>query len=277
MNRSVLRYFGGKRLLSSRILPYIPKNYKHFRSVFLGGGGLEFNLNPLGVSEVWNDLDSNLINFYSVLQNPETYKSFCFLCELTPFSEEAYTKASFLSSLPIENFGDSVLLAYSFFISNRMSRGGDGKSFATPTKRLRREINENVSAWLGVVENLPEFHNRIKYVEIRKMDFRDFIEKYDTEESFFYLDPPYLPCTRKAGGYDVEMSESDHEDLLKIISRMKGRFLIHGYPSDLYETFSQENGWSSVELPTKKHSSSQKEKPDAIEKFWVNYDLETGK
>ena len=267
-----MRYFGGKRMLSNKILPLIPNNYKHFRSVFLGGGGLEFKLPCHGVSEVWNDLDSQLMNFYSVLQNPEKFRSFCFLCELTPFSEDSFKVASYFTSLPIETFGDSVLAAYYFFVSNRFSRGGDGKSFATSTSRLRRGINEQVSAWLSVVESLPEFHERIKYIEIRKFHFSDFIEKFDSLDSFFYLDPPYMPETRKAGGYEVEMTKDDHEHLLKLLSTLEGRFLLHGYPSELYDDFAEENDWFSEEMTVKKHSSSSQEKPSAIEKVWMNYD-----
>ena len=274
MQRSLLRYFGGKRLLSSKVEKLLPSDIVHFRSVFLGGGGLEFNLSPIGVSEVWNDLDGQLINFYSVLKNPELFSKFQFLCELTPFSEEEFSKASFMSNLNgVDTFGENVLLAYCFFVSNRMSRGGDGKSFATSTSRLRRGMNEQVSAWLGVVDNLVDFHERIKYVEIRKMDFADFIRKYDSEDSFFYLDPPYLPSTRKAGGYDFEMSEPDHVALLAILSSISGRFLLHGYPSDLYEDFARSNNLDSLEIPVKKHSSSGKVKPEAIEKLWSNYDL----
>lgn len=260
--------------MSSKIQNLLPNDIVHFRSVFLGGGGLEFNLSPVGVSEVWNDLDGQLINFYNVLKNPELFSKFQFLCELTPFSEEEFSKASFMSNLEgVDNFGENVLLAYCFFVSNRMSRGGDGKSFATSTSRLRRGMNEQVSAWLGVVNDLPEFHERIKYVEIRKMGFADFIKKYDSDEAFFYLDPPYLPSTRKAGGYDFEMTESDHIDLLNLLSSVRGRFILHGYPSDLYEDFSRSNNLDSFEISVKKHSSSGKVKPDAIEKLWSNYDL----
>ncbi len=274
MNRSLLRYFGGKRMMSSKIINYVPTDIKHFRSVFLGGGGLEFKLDPKNKSEIWNDLDGALVNFYKVLQNPETFKQFTLLCELTPFSEEIFTKASFVTDLNTDIFSESILMAYYFFISNRFSRGGDGKSFATSTSRLRRGMNEQVSAWLGVVEDLPEFHQRIKYVEIRKMDFRDFIKKTDSEDAFFYLDPPYLPSTRTAGGYDCDMTESDHEDLISILSSIRGRFLLHGYPSDMYNHFEMSQSLNSVEITVKKHSSSGKTKPEATEKLWANYSIE---
>jgi site-specific DNA-adenine methylase len=134
-------------------------------------------------------------------------------------------------------------------------------------------MNEQVSAWLGVVEDLPEFHKRIKYVEIRKMEALDFIKKYDSEDAFFYLDPPYLPSTRTAGGYEHELSESGHETLLDTLSSIEGRFLIHGYPSDMYDDFARDNSLSHLEISVKKHSSSGKVKPEALEKVWGNYDF----
>ena len=267
---ALLRYFGGKNTLKNKILPLIPK-YKHFRSVFLGSGGVEFSLSPINSSEIWNDLDGELTNFYHVLQNRNTFEEFAHMCNLTLFSEPEFEIAKNRLEMPLEYFGPSVPRALAFFIKNRFSRGGDGISFATSTQRLRRKMNEQVSAWLSVVGGLDEFHTRCKYVEIRKMHFREFIPKFDLPNSFFYLDPPYYPTTRTSGGYKFEMSELEHEELLDLLVDLGGKFLLHGYKNSLYDQYCSDNNWREVSFEVTKSSSSSKNKPKTLETVWMNY------
>jgi DNA adenine methylase len=267
---ALLKYFGGKNVLKNKIIPLIPE-YKHFRSVFLGSGGVEFSLNPINTSEIWNDLDGELTNFYQVLQNRNTFEEFAYMCNLTLFSEVEFEQAKNRLEVPLSYFGPSVPRALAFFIRNRLSRGGDGKTFATSTKRLRRKMNEQVSAWLSVVEGLEEFHTRCRYVEIRKMHFREFIPKFQIEDSFFYLDPPYYPTTRVAGGYKFEMSQLEHEELLDLLANFNSKFLIHGYKNPIYTYYAQKNNWREMSFEVTKSSSSSKTKPKAIETVWINY------
>lgn len=270
---TALKYFGGKSTWYKNLLPYIPdeQTCPLFRSVFLGAGGLEFNIQSYGRSEIWNDIDGSLVNFYQILQSPDTFKSLQELLDLTLFSEVTFNAAKTLSKTPLEYFGPSVHRAAAFFIRNRMSRGGAGKDFATSTSRLRRNMNENVSAWLSAVDGLPEFHNRIKYVEIRKMHFREFVPKFDHRDAFFYADPCYLPETRVAGKYDFEMTAEEHGELLQLLSNIEGKFMLHGYASSLYSSFETLNKWNRVEFEIKKSSSSSKVKPISKEIIWMNY------
>jgi hypothetical protein len=51
-----------------------------------------------------------------------------------------------------------------------------------------------------------------------------------------YLDPPYLPSTRRGGRlYRYELSEADHVVLLAIVRALPCPVLLHGYPSALYD------------------------------------------
>jgi len=265
-----LKYFGGKTNMVSKLLTLLPE-IVHFRSVFVGSGSLEFQVSPNNKSEIWNDIDGEITNFYEVLRNEATFLQFRKLCELTPFSQELFEQVKVTNNLPFEYFGNSVHRAWAFFIKNRFSRGGDGKNFANSTSRLRRQMNENISAWLTSVEGLIDFHNRLKYVEIRKMDFRYFIEKYDRKDCIFYCDPPYILKSRVAGGYKYEMSDEDHIDLLNILQDIEGKFLLHGYPNEIYSEYIIRNNWNVKEFEVSKSSSSSKIKPKAVELVITNY------
>ena len=131
-------------------------------------------------------------------------------------------------------------------------------------------MNEQVSAWLSAVDGLQDAHERLSQVEILCQPAVDVISSRDHENAFFYLDPPYVPETRVAGEYSHEMTVEDHEEFLSVVNKCSGRVMISGYDSELYnDSLSEE--WRRVEIKTKKHSSSSKEKPTATEVLWMNY------
>lgn len=270
--KSPLKYHGGKSRLAKKQVGYEPRTYKLFGDCCVGGGSYLTVKDRPGVAEFANDLDGNLLNFFRVLQQPESYKRFMSLLENTPFSDQEFAKASSM----LETTGDTQLipcpsLAWAFFVVNRQSRQGLGKDFATRTRRTRRDRNENTSAWLSAVDQVVDFRDRLKWVEMRQMDVCDFIAMLDSPDAFFYVDPPYTHDTRTAGRYAVEMEDAQHFKLLTLLSNIEGKFMLCGYPSKLYETFEQASGWNRIEFQVAKSSSSASTKPVAVEAIWRNY------
>jgi DNA adenine methylase len=68
------------------------------------------------------------------------------------------------------------------------------------------------------------------------------IQGRDREESFFYLDPPYF--NSDCGHYDG-YSQQDFENLLLVLSKLKGKFLMSSYPSPLLKKYTKEYGWNT--------------------------------
>ena len=273
LKSTAIKYFGGKSYLKTKLKDYVPAHTTRL-SRFFGAGSFELSLEPNGTREVYNDIYKVLVNFYRVLQSKDLFEKFARLVELTPFADFEFEKSKLQLEFThfSEEFGmDSIELAWAFFVSNRLSRGGSGQDFATPTKRLRRNINENVSAYLSAVDGLYDLHERIRYCELRSMDFRSFIEKYDTEDAWMYLDPPYLKETRVAGEYLYEMSEADHIELLELLKDVKCKFMLSGYDNPIYDDYSNRLGWTKAEFEVSKSSSSSKTKPKANEVIWMNY------
>ena len=64
---SPLAYVGGKSKLSKEIISLIP-HHSIYCEAFAGAGWVFFRKEP-SKSEILNDLDSDLISFYRVLQN----------------------------------------------------------------------------------------------------------------------------------------------------------------------------------------------------------------
>lgn len=85
---SPITWFGGKGMMASKILPYFPEHHT-YAEPFGGGASMLFAKPPSPV-EVYNDMDSGLVNFFRVLRDPEAFERFHHLAALTPYSREEY-------------------------------------------------------------------------------------------------------------------------------------------------------------------------------------------
>lgn len=272
MTQSALRVHGGKSYLAKRIIGLLPPRdtWHLWREPFFGGGAVTLAMDHEGLSEAVNDLNCDITNFWRVLQTPSTF--FQFYCRIanTPFSEHEWMDAMSDDGAWVDR---CVTSACTFFIRCRQSRQGLMRDFSTPTRRVRRGMNENVSAWLSAVEGLPEVHARLKRIEIRNMDACEFIEKYDDPQAVFYCDPPYLHETRSTGGgeYRHEMTTDDHVQLLDCLGEIKGRFLLSGYHSGLYDATAKASNWNRVDIQIDNKASGRKSKELKTECVWRNY------
>lgn len=264
--KSPLRYHGGKSFLAPKIVALMAPHTRYVETHF-GGGAVLFAKEFEGISEYVNDIDRELTDFWMVLR--DTPQRMLHRLWATPLSRTMFDES--FSNLQQD---DRVLRATGFFIRNRQSRQGLGKDYCTPTGRTRRGMNEHCSAWLSAIDGLPEIHRRISRVEIRNQDALGLIRELDSPETLFYCDPSYMPETRQSvGQYRHEMTEEQHETLLHFLHRIKGKFLLSGYPSKLYDSFAAVAGWHKVEFKIDNKASNQKTKPIKTECVWANYEI----
>ncbi len=147
------------------------------------------------------------------------------------------------------------------------------KDFATLSRnRVRRGMNEQVSAWLTAVEGLPEVHARLKRVVVVHGTAIKIIQQQDGPNTLFYCDPPYLHETRETTkDYQHEMTVEQHRELLSTLAGIEGKFMLSGYPSDLYDSWASIHGWNKRDFDLPNNASSKKEKERKIERVWMNY------
>src|SRR5262245_43714564 len=98
-----LKWHGGKHYVATKVLELMPPHL-HYVEPYFGGGQVLFARDPAdrrlwwpgptsdgrkadGVSEVINDIDGRLMNFYTVLKNPDTFERLRHWLELTLHSE----------------------------------------------------------------------------------------------------------------------------------------------------------------------------------------------
>jgi len=276
-----LKWHGGKYYLAKRIVALMPRHI-HYVEPFFGGGAVLLSRDPgdqslwlkphKGVSEVANDLNGRLVNFWRVLQEPAKFEAFRRRMEATPFARDEWDAAH------AHVYGsDPIADAAAFFVACRQSRSGMMKCFTSITRnRLRRQMNGGISEWLGAVDGLPDIHARLRQVLIENVPAVDLIRREDAPGTLFYCDPPYLHETRASpDAYAYEMSEAEHHDLLVALCECKGKVMLSGYDSQLYETILK--GWQrhAFELPN--NAASGEIKRRMIEVVWCNFDATQAK
>jgi DNA adenine methylase len=272
MKNLPLKWHGGKQYLAKKILALFPPrdSYLHYVEPFFGGGAVLFHHDPEGKSEVANDLNGELANFWNVLRGPE-FDLFQRLAEATPMSEDEWKNA--VNPTRPRLGGADVDAAMWFFILYRQSRQALAKDFATLSRnRTRRGMNEQASSWLSAVDGLRDAHARLRRVVILNRDAIEVIKQQDGPQTVFYCDPPYLHETRSVtDAYENEMTLAQHENLLAALAHIGGRFLLSGYPSTTYNVVAEHYGWNRVDIEIDNKSSGSKVKEIKTECVWMNY------
>jgi DNA adenine methylase len=273
-----LKWHGGKHYLAEKIVATMPARCKnpndpkandsgwlHYCEPYFGGGSVLLVNDPTGISEAVNDIDERLTNFWRVLQGEESFSRFARILSAMPFSEAEWRVAS--ESKPADSVDDAVR----FYVYCRQSLAGRMDSFAPLSRtRTRRGMNEQASAWLNAVAGLADVHSRLQRVAILNRDALDVIRLQDGNRTLFYLDPPYLGETRTSDDvYSFEMGVKQHEALLETICRCKGRVMLSGYRSELYDR--QLRDWTRHEFTLPNQAASGKQKRRMVEVVWCNF------
>jgi DNA adenine methylase len=275
-----LKYHGGKHYLAARIVELMPR-HMHYVEPFFGGGSVLLARDPndrrfwvsadgghRGVSEVVNDLNGRLVNLWRVLRGEDTFPRFLRQVEAMPLS-----RAEWEAARDTEPDPDPVADAVAFFVLCRQSLAGRREGFTSITRtRTRRAMNGNASEWLGAVEGLAAVHDRLRRVVIENMQAVDLIRREDTPTTLFYCDPPYLHEAR-AGGREYgafEMTKADHRKLLSVLLQCKGKVMLSGYPSALYDTVLSDWTRHVFELPN--NAAGGRNKRRMTEVLWCNFD-----
>ena len=266
--KSPIAWYGGKAYYAEWLISQFP-DHRVFVEPFGGAANVLLRKPPSEV-EIYNDVDDRVVNLFSVIRSPTQFKKLRKALDLTP-----YSRAEFARLLKAKPTKDPVEKARRFFAICRQARGGIGMSKLTEnawaaSKRTRREMAEPVSKYLSAIEGLADVAARFRTVMIESRPAIEIIAKYDGDDTFFYLDPPYMPETRhgqKADTYAHEMSVEDHEELLDTLLKISGKAMLSGYGAPLYEQ--KLKTWRREELKTKAHmSNSGQERTEVI---WFNY------
>lgn len=242
---SPIAYFGGKSKLANKLIPLFA-DHKRYIEVFGGGGSILF-AKELSTIEVYNDLDSALFDFFSVLASRAQFQQFKRLVEAQPFSRQLKIHAA----RTWQREKHVVSRVAKWYIAMRQGFSGElsETSWGYSVSNGRNGRTQAVGKWIGGIARLPEIHARLQGVQLDHRDFRRILVAYDKPDTFFYMDPPYVPDSRRSGGYRCEMTIEDHVDMVQMLLEVKGKVMLSGYATDLYKPL-QKAGWTRREFAT---------------------------
>ncbi len=267
-------WYGGKYSHLEWLLPLLPKT-KHYCEPFGGSAAVLINRDPSPI-ETYNDIDGEVVNFFRVLRNHR--KALIEAIGLTPFSREELR----IAVNELESGITDLERARRFFVRARQVRTGLAQTasegrWAHCRLTSRAGMAGAVSRWLGSVEGLAEIAQRLLRVQFENGPAIEVIERYDSPDTLFYCDPPYVHESRSdTRAYAFEMSDGEHRLLAQVLHDVQGKVALSGYHcqlmNDLY------GDWTYIEAPTKKaHSTNTRpdsSKQDRTEVLWVNYSLD---
>lgn len=230
--KTPISYYGGKQKLCKRIIELIPA-HSLYCEPFLGGAAVFFGKQKSEV-EVLNDTNRELINFYRVVQND--FVSLEKEVRITLHSRDQFRQASVIYNNP--DMFNEVKRAWAVWVTASQSFSSmlDGSwGYERLTSKTATRLNNKKESFT------EELAIRMQNVQLECTDALRVIFSRDTENSFFYCDPPYF--NSDCGHYDG-YSEADFEALLTMLSNIKGKFLLSSYPSPLLNKFQKLSNWS---------------------------------
>ena len=231
--RSPFPWFGGKQRMAENIIGLFPE-HNVYVEVFGGGASVLLSKQP-GKLDVYNDADGGLVNFFRCLRDqPDKLVP---LLELTPYAREEWERARALHDTeqdPVERARlFYVIAAGSFAGFAARDNGAAGRGWGG--ERLGRMHLSRAASTANRVDHIWRFVERLRLVQIDHLDWRKCLDRYDDPDCLFYLDPPYVPDTRRSGGYRHELTEDDHRELVDRVLALKGVAIISGYSHPAYE------------------------------------------
>ena len=263
--KSPICRFGGKFFLSAWLTSYIPQ-HRLFCEVFSGAAHLLFAKSPSQV-EVINDTDKHLINFFRVIQHSEIRQTLIDRLNLMLYSRALWQDIR--SRWKQGNIPqDDIERAAWWYYLNSTCFGGDFRygGFKIPSVTGRNPMK----SFRNAITGMNTVAERLRNVCIENLPYAECIKRYDSEDTLFYCDPPYLNTEHYYGN---TFTQDDHRTLAEILHGIKGQAMVSHYQNGLYDELYGE--WSKYTYQGFKGSHKAEpgtEKPVTVECLYANFE-----
>jgi len=310
---AMISFFGGKSssTFHSFINTKIPKTgIKTYIEPFSGSMGTYMDDQNLKFDVViYNDKNRHQVNLYKCCSEPEKFLPYLESLKNTLlYTEEKdslkkwdfykgiykkYIKNNFLDDMNFE-IGDFKKAAiYAFLITSSHNstypRGAGFNGYKKDKDKLKLEVlidKLKKNKYTDKLKSITEFNN---------VDFEELINRYDSDDTFLYLDPPYARFDELKGEDDAKrlfwygsdnsdvFGPASHRRLIELLKKTKCRWSLSYYyfplleellPKDKYFWADKEVFRSSAQGGN--NFENKKEQSKGVELLIMNYDPKTG-
>jgi DNA adenine methylase len=241
--RPPLQWVGGKHKMRHWIIQLLPVNARVYVEPFAGSAAVLLALPRPYPIEVLNDLDSHLVNFYRVLQNRQQFRQLMQRLVWTPYAREEVGRAA----VTLRNgTAEPVDRAWALFVAHNQALSGHRATGPGRWAYSKTQLNKP-SRFTNRVAELRSVRNRLLGVNIEHLDAIECIQRWDCEDTVFYVDPPYHPETH--GAHDAYAIGPDAEHTRRLVDALlaiRGQAVVSGYDHPEYQRL-ERAGWERHE------------------------------
>jgi len=309
----VISYYGGKNKQSSWIYSMITedmkKNMKTFTEVFSGAFWVYANEDFSFCDRIiYNDMNSYLTNFFACCKKEEFIEYLkeqhepgnllYFDANISEDPKEVYDynynkfKEIFIKyrqelykdtegkEIKIDIPDIEMAFKYGFMLRHAFSGVPSKKigfSYSASSYKEGKKVPEPKSQILlrNVVKD--KVQNKLQGVSAFEcLDFEEHINKYDSPETVFYVDPPYFGTEANYFRGDEHFGREGHQRLANVLKNIKGKFILSYYEFDELHDFYPEDEfhWETKAFTRASTSCVKDETKDkkGYEVLIMNYD-----
>ena len=279
----MLSYIGGKSKIGKWITPYYPTDMETYVETFGGMFWCFYNMDlekyPNLKTVVYNDFNPLNYNLFKCLENPtELLKAVNSIpcqekgIDRTPELHKIlfgnFQQSLFSGELVIKNPDYMVAAQYAYILTQVFS---GSKPESSSFIDLKGKYKSKYLTFRDKLANPKWVEKFLKITKVENLDFETVIQKYDSESTYFYLDPPYWKTENYYSNHDFD--RKDHERLARTLHQVKGKFSLSYYEFDLLrEWFPQpQYRWESKEFVKAAAATKGKTQNKGTELLILNY------
>ena len=258
IKRPLIPYFGSKWRIAPQVIAHFPPHAVYVEPY--GGGASVLLSKPPAPTEVYNDLNTDLVNLFAVLR--EQPGDLLRALRRTPTAEAEYLAAFKPTRNRVERARRLMVRAHMGFHSRAVF--GEACVF-----KLFSSHHGNVARMFAShTRSLPLIVQRLRHVTLSCRPALRIMRDLDSPETLIYADPPYVTRTRRTGAkYQFEMQDEDHREMLDTLLSSHSMIVLSGYPNAIYDHALK--GWQRISIKARVFSVSSKQ-PVIEEVLWIN-------
>lgn len=236
----MISYIGGKSRISSFITPFYPKDIETYAEGFSGMFWCFFNMNleeyPNLKNIVYNDFNPLNANLYRCVKNHQRLLE---ECNKLVVQEKGVFPTNPVCRQNFDNFQKEIF-AEGFVVGDEPNYEVAAKYVYVLTQVFsgsKPEISKFIDLKGNYHSKFTSFKNKLKdpkwqkmfesITHIENMDFEDFLRKWDSPTTYFYMDPPYYKTENYYSNHDFD--SGDHLRLANTLKSIKGKFSLSYY------------------------------------------------
>lgn len=194
------------------------------------GTGVNTILNKaLHSTEVYNDINEDLINLFRSVQGERRFERLLSKLESITFNDDSFDAAIDV----LNNSRDLDERALAFFILSNISFPEyfdyEGIKLGSTNYFLLVNFPNKSDLLLEKLSRLEKIRDRLMRVQIDCRDIFETISYWDREDTVFYIEPPYLINSYECSPFNR------HDELISLLFKLEGNFALSFKDNSIYD------------------------------------------